>query len=151
MDPLSISASIIAVIQAANKALSVCFDIRAALNKAPWALVRVLEETKDLRNILEALFTAVDEQNSLTPVPDNIVLDKLPNTILDSLNSCLSSLLYLDGKLRKLETFAGPHSKRAAFIAALCWQFQEHDAHDCLQKIERCKSSLILAIASHQS
>lgn len=43
MDPLSVTASIIAVIQATNAVISVGCDYRSAVKNSPWALSRVIE------------------------------------------------------------------------------------------------------------
>lgn len=55
MDPLSITASIIAVLQATTAVLSVCYDYRSAIKHRPWGLAKAIEEVRDLRNVLESL------------------------------------------------------------------------------------------------
>lgn len=60
MDPLSISASIIALLQATSALISVCYDFRACIKNAPWSLTRVIDEVKSLRNILETLDRLTD-------------------------------------------------------------------------------------------
>lgn len=47
MDPLSISASIVAILQATTTVISICYDFRAC--------IKVIDEVKSLRNILETL------------------------------------------------------------------------------------------------
>ncbi|KAI0453833.1 hypothetical protein F5B21DRAFT_269167 [Xylaria acuta] len=55
MDPLSISASIIAVLQATNSVISFCYDYHAAARNSSWELPRVIELVKSFRNVLEIL------------------------------------------------------------------------------------------------
>src|SRR5215471_14142708 len=55
MDPLSITASIVNVLQAINTVISICYDYRATIKDCPRRLTRVMEEIKDLRNVLESL------------------------------------------------------------------------------------------------
>src|SRR5882757_6632753 len=55
MDPLSVTASIIAVLQAANTIISICYDFKALMKDAPWTLTHIIAEAKDLRNVLETL------------------------------------------------------------------------------------------------
>ena len=47
MDPLSISVSIVAILQATTTVISICYDFRAC--------IKVIDEVKSLRNILETL------------------------------------------------------------------------------------------------
>lgn len=44
MDPLSVTTSIIAVIQVTNAVISVGCDYRSAVKNSPWELSRVIEE-----------------------------------------------------------------------------------------------------------
>jgi hypothetical protein len=55
MDPLSVTASIIAVLQATSAVLSICYDYRCAIKHSPWGLERAVDEIRDLRNVLESL------------------------------------------------------------------------------------------------
>jgi hypothetical protein len=55
MDPLSVSAGIIAVVQATNSVISFCFDFYSAVKDRPWGLTRLIQETAQLRDVLESL------------------------------------------------------------------------------------------------
>ncbi len=55
MDPLSISASVITLIQATNGVIHLCFDYASTVKGASRAISGLLEEIKSLRNILESL------------------------------------------------------------------------------------------------
>src|SRR4051812_42084734 len=61
MDPLSVSASIIAVLQATSTVISVCYDFRSALKNAPWGLIKVIDEAKELRHVLEMLIMLAEQ------------------------------------------------------------------------------------------
>jgi hypothetical protein len=61
MEPLSVAASIIAVLQAANAVISICYDIRAAVKGAPWALSRIINSISDLRLVLSRLEQVANE------------------------------------------------------------------------------------------
>lgn len=55
MEPLSITASIITVLQATNQVVSICYDYAAAAKGSSWGLPRVIDELKNLRNTLGSL------------------------------------------------------------------------------------------------
>jgi hypothetical protein len=56
-----VTASVIAVLQAANTIISVCYDFRAAIKDQPWALTRITNAVNELRLILSRLEQAANE------------------------------------------------------------------------------------------
>ncbi|KAJ9157857.1 Ankyrin repeat protein [Pleurostoma richardsiae] len=153
MDPLSITVSVIAVIQATNKALSICFGIRAAYAKAPSELVHLIEETKALRDILEALQFALEGILSSPRSEKTGVSDIFWTPVRKAVGDCQLVLTDLE---RQLEGFSAPQTlgsgtKRGVLTAALRLYFKGRELGDLLERIERCKSRLSLAITAHQS
>jgi hypothetical protein len=153
MDPLSITASIIAVLQAANAVISVCYDYRSALKETPWALTKVADEVKSLRVVLETLeaisrdlaFTKTGPQSRLAALellcaPDGGLLD-----------ICLSDLSSLEKKLSSPSWYDKIGPKRRAAIKATGWRLKETDAKEALINIERYKSTLTLAITADEA
>jgi hypothetical protein len=61
MDPLSVTASVIAVLQAANSVMAVCYDFRAAIKDRPWPLTRITNSINELRLVLGRLEEAANE------------------------------------------------------------------------------------------
>jgi hypothetical protein len=98
MDPLSISASIIALLQATTTVLSICYDFRACIKNAPWSLTTVVDEIKSLRNIIETL-----EQLFQTDVNTFSKRQPIFELLCDPENgplvSCERELLYLEEKI----------------------------------------------------
>ena len=153
MDPLSISASIIAVLQATNSVVSICYDFRAALKKAPWSLTRIIEEVKDLRNVLETLDRIAETMND-RPAGDTKrqpIFRLLCEPDTGPLASCLRELTNLERKITSSSCVGKAGFKGRAFIQAVTWQLKDHDATQCLERIERCKSSLALAITADEA
>lgn len=153
MDPLSISASIIAVLQATNSVVSLCYDFRAALKKAPWSLTRIIEDVKDLRGVLETLDRLVETTND-KPGADakkRPVFQLLCEPETGPLASCLRELAYLERKIASSSCVGKTGSKGRAFIQAVSWQLKDQDAMQCLERIERCKSSLALALTADEA
>jgi hypothetical protein len=121
MDPLSISATIIAVLQASNSIVSVCYDFRAAMKKAPWSLTRIIEEVKDLRNILEILDQLAEAHDdvALLDVKRRPVFELLCEPEKGPLASCLRELTYLEEKITPPSCVEKSGSKRIAFKQAM--------------------------------
>src|SRR4051812_37107993 len=67
MDPLSITASIIAVLQAANAIISFCYDFANAVRDKPTALTKVVDEITQLRNVLEAIRNLAEKAERVKP------------------------------------------------------------------------------------
>jgi hypothetical protein len=64
MDPLSVTASIIAVLQATSVVVSICYDYSSALKGSSWELLKVIDEVRDLRNVLETLERLARQEES---------------------------------------------------------------------------------------
>lgn len=161
MDPLSISASIIAVLQATNAIVSVCYDFRAVMKKTPWSLTYIIQELKDLRNILETLDRLADAFDD-TPALNMqrqpaLIMQRQPAFELlceperGPLASCLRELTYLEKKITSSNRVGKSDSKISAFMQVMCWQLKDRDARLCMERIERCKSTLNLAITADEA
>lgn len=150
MEPLSVTASIIAVLQAVNAVVSVCYDYSAAVKNAPWELSRVTEEVISLRNVLEALVDLAKKAESADPAADT----KLPtlkllcefNSKPGPLDNCLEDLRGLRKKLSPPKWTGADGSKRRAFIQAVSWPLKEEETTKTLEKISRFKATLNLAL-----
>nr|OQO16740.1 hypothetical protein B0A51_15282 [Rachicladosporium sp. CCFEE 5018] len=99
MDPLSLCANIITVLQAANDLIHICYDYRAVLKDRPWSLTRVYDEVLELRALLEQL---------------------------EHLASDLSA------------------------SESLGWRLKDSEAKTCLTRLEKCKTTLTLALTADQ-
>jgi hypothetical protein len=150
MDPLSISTGIITVLQATSTLISVCYNFRAALKSAPWSLTQVIEELKCLRNILESLEElahTLDDPSRLSKRP---VFELLSDPVNGPLVLCRRELSSLEKKI-KCSSYAGTTGlKRKAALQALGWQLRDRDAKECLERIERCKSILSIALTADE-
>ena len=153
MDPLSITASIIAILQSTNSIISVCYDVKAALKQEPWSLTRIMDEVKDLRTVLETLerlASRLDDANSMDSKRKS-VLEILCEPEMGPLASCLRELTFLEDKITLSNSMGSSNTKRRAFLQAMGWQLKDLDAKLCLERIERCKSTLNLAITADEA
>ncbi|KAI0425674.1 hypothetical protein F5Y09DRAFT_352082 [Xylaria sp. FL1042] len=147
MDPLTISTGIITLLQATTAIITTCYDFRAALKKAPWSLTKIVEELKSLRSILEGLDELALDWEKPARFGMRPALEMCMNPDNGPLVICLREVTNLGQKL-KFSSYAGiTGRRRMAAIQALGWQLTEKDAKGCLERIDRCKNTLSLALA----
>lgn len=146
MDPLSITASVITLLQATTAIISICYSFRAALKNAPWSLTRIIDELKCLRNILESLEELSHGLDQSSGSGKRPVFEWLSDPDNGPFIICLRELSSLDKKI-KFSSYAGTTGlKRKSALQALGWQLKDGDAKECLERIERCKTTLSLAL-----
>jgi hypothetical protein len=153
MEPLSVAASIIAVLQAANAVISICYDIRAAVKGAPWALSRIINSISELRLVLSRLEQVANEAELNS---DPISAAKLPTLQAlcqdgGALKNCFEELTVLEQSLAPPSWAGKTGSKRRALIQSVGWQFKDKDAEKTLKTLEGCKSTLNLAVTADQA
>jgi hypothetical protein len=157
MDGLSVAASIIAVLQAANAVVSVCYDYRAAVKDSSWELPRVTEEVKGLRNVLETLESLASDLEK----PGSDAKSRLPTLQLlckpktgnegGLLAMCLEELNNLKKKLAPPKWAGSAGSKRLAVTQALRWPLKESETNKTLESIGRFRDMLTLALTADQT
>lgn len=153
MEPLSVTASVITVLQAAEAVISVCCNYRSAAAGSSWEVPRILEGTRNLRNVLRILEEIADKAetgakggNSHLPA-----LAQLCDPKTGSLAQCLETLLSLE-KLLIPPSWSGPKgSKRSNMVQALSWPLKKAETEKTVEKIEGFKSTLNLAVSLDQT
>ena len=152
MDGFSVVANVITVLQAANAVISICYDFRAALKTSPWALTRLLDELTDLRNVLESLEGALSSDSSLSsPTPeDSSSQISVTKSVNAPLSNCLAALSHLEGLLEASSLRHRKVSKWQALSQAVGWHFKDSEIEDILERVERYKNTLKLAIAAKE-
>jgi hypothetical protein len=153
MDPLSVAASVIAVLQATNAVIQVCYDFKSALAQSPWALTKILAEVKDLRNVLQTLVTLAedleDARDEGGTMSKTFSLLYAPDE--GPLAACLDEMKSLERKLTPKSWYDKTGLARKALIQAMGWQLKDKDVQASLQRLERCKSTLNLALSADQT
>jgi hypothetical protein len=153
MDPLSVTASVIAIIQAINKTISVCLSFRAALKEAPSGLTQVIDETRGLRDILEALQRTIDIGTDTVPNNSrNAACNQIWELIRDIIPQCEAVLVDLNEQLGNPNPSTSISiGKRDKLTAAVRWRWLEPQVKSSFERLERCKSRLIAALSVHQA
>jgi hypothetical protein len=157
MDPLSFTASILAVLQVTSKVVSICYDYRAAARDSSWELPRVIEEVKSLQNVLETLENCASEMEN----PDTDARARLSTLQLlckpitsnerGLLDMCLEELKKLKEKLASPKWMGSAGFKRQAVGAALRWPLNKTDTLRILEMIGRFRDMLTLALTADQT
>lgn len=149
MDPLSITTGVITILQATTAILTICYNYRAALKEAPWSLTRTINELKSLRDVLERLEDLLSRGK--TRGSDSKIFTLLAKPGEGPFAICTRELEYVASMIHRFGSSAPPGSKRNAALKALRWGMNDKVADDCLQRIERCKSTLLLAMNTDQT
>ncbi|KAL9029408.1 MAG: hypothetical protein Q9180_007036 [Flavoplaca navasiana] len=153
MEPLSVTASVITVLQATEAVISICCNYRSAAAGSSWEVSRILEATRNLRKFLRILEEIADkaEIRAKSGVSDLPALAELCNPKTGSLAQCLETLLSLEKRLTP-PSWSGPKgSKRSNMVQALSWPLKKAETEKTLEKIEGFKSTLNLAISLDQT
>ena len=154
MEPLSIVTGVITIIQAVNKTLSICLNLRAALKESPTGLTCIIEEIRSLRNIFEALQLALDDTPNLqNNAGGSAAYERIWDSIRDVVVQCQVLLEDLNQQLggTPVPATLRPETTTSRVVATLRWQLKESQVRRFLEQLERCKSRLTLSLSAHQS
>ncbi|OHF03171.1 hypothetical protein CORC01_01555 [Colletotrichum orchidophilum] len=153
MDPLSISMGVLASLQVASSILAFCYDVRSGMQKIPWKLIQIIEEVRDVRNLVEAVQSVFDHGDSAdSPGPEygNASLE-LSEKIKPALATCLSELQALEAHIKPEHVAELLESKRKALFNSISWKLKLNDTKKSIANLQRCKEGLQLAITSHNA
>ena len=139
MDPLSITASAIAILQISGTIISTCYEYRSRVKNESKDAGRIINELNSLRSVLDSLFVLVEDES------EDELLEKsdLKNLAQDGgvLATCQGELEVLQKKLQPKEGW------RAA-KAAILWPLKESDVRKVLLDINSTKSTIQIALAA---
>ena len=153
MDPLSITASVVAVLQGAEAVISICCDYRSAVKGSSWEVPRILEEVRALRNVLRTLEELADKvEASSSDCKSRLpALKSLCDPDTGTLIKCRAELNNLTTKLTPPEWIGPAGSKRRGLVQALTWPLKKGDTEKVFASIESFKSTIDIAITTDQT
>ena len=142
MDPLSITASVIAVIQITNSVLLGCYRLRGQIKDAESEISKIIDEAEQLSSILEHVNSILEEDSTnaasiLAPLAAESEDGKGP------LNSIKAALTELKDKITPLE--------KPGLKSKLRWPFESKSFQRLLAIIRNQKSTLQLTLSSCQT
>ncbi|KAK0741604.1 hypothetical protein B0T21DRAFT_432672 [Apiosordaria backusii] len=135
MDPVSSAASIIAIIQIADKIIRACKAYIEAARDAPSDLRLILVEFSTLRSVLENLKCFISHSNN-------------GFSALDSLSSPQGPIKGCQLAMTELERLLPPHSMTKVVLSALAWPLKEGKAKKLLEEIKQHKTTIVLALTA---
>jgi hypothetical protein len=156
MDPLSVVANVITVLQVANSIIVICYEVRSAIKQSPWSLTRVIDEIRDLRNVLESLENICGTLDSSKSSDATRLrsFQLLCGSETSPLARCLQELSSLEKKIATNKVTPGKSTllfKTRALTQVMGWQLKEGDAKVALERIERCKNTIQLALTADEA
>lgn len=141
MDPVGAAASIITLLQLTHKISILCLDIHARVKSAGPDIVRLTDEIKTLRSLLETLSGLASNTRHREPSRLEAVAKAEP-----ILAPCETELEDIEKWLRKVLK-----SSSQSPLGAIQWALKEKDVLRRLDNISRLKSTLQLALALDQT
>jgi hypothetical protein len=141
MDPISLTASAIAILQLSGAIINACYKYRSQVKNASKDASRIINELNGLRTVIDCLFLLLEAEDN----------EKLLQ------KSALGRLAEADGPLGRCEaclndlakTLEPKDSWRGA-RAAILWPLKEQELTKVLQDINSTKSTVQLALAADQ-
>lgn len=141
MDPLSATASIIAVIQLTGSVVSAVYNYRKGVKNAPEDAAKIIRDLTGLSQILEKLLQMIEKERSTKAA-------RL---------ACLNDLVKPDGPLAscqktlgRLNTKLQPESGWRAVKQSLIWPLKQDYVRKNLDEIATAKATLELALTVDQ-
>ncbi|KAK5705823.1 hypothetical protein LTR17_021334 [Elasticomyces elasticus] len=137
-DPLSITASVIAVIQITSKVVSLCYDYRAGLKNGPKEIKQFTDEIVSFRDSLESISKLVEAEDEASTQLSTISLFTKADGILFT---CQSEMTELENDLK-------PASGIRGVARSLKWPYARAQTEKRVERLGWLKSSLTLALAT---
>ncbi|KAK4111501.1 hypothetical protein N656DRAFT_681029, partial [Canariomyces notabilis] len=145
-DPLSVSASIIAVIQCADRIAQLCRYYIGAVDDYPKDLRSILIEASFLKALLESLKFLIDCEGSSSPMLKTLGGEEGP------LAWCHRTVRELESLFPATPPQVTPNSNRGRrlklVMGQLAWPFRQEKARVLLAQIQQHKGTISLAISS---
>lgn len=145
MDPISITGTIIAVLQITSSLISICYDYRTAVKGASWEAVQITEELTSLRNILESLLQVVEKSQS-SEGKDSSRLATFELLAKDG-----GLLMNCKAELERLKSKLEPETGWRKVRNSLIWPLKEGEVRKALDGLERLKGTIVLALSTDQA
>jgi len=143
MDPLSVTASVIALLQLSGQIISACITYTSSIKDAPRDLRTIAVEIQSLQAIIRVLDLA-----SIKPA-------QIQNGLAASLHACRLSLQelsdLLDHQASQSSSGSGSASKRVQImptLKTLAWPLKQHRVKSVMDDISRHKATISLSLSA---
>jgi len=140
MDGLSSAATVIAVIQLADRILAICGKYATAVKDAKKDVEHLSQEVKSVTEVLKKL-------DELLSGPNGAKLSA-SQELRKALTDCVSELEALEDRLGLGN---GRKIMRRFGLRALKWPFEREEVEKVIKNLERCKQLFTLALQADQT
>jgi hypothetical protein len=145
MDPLSITGTLIAVLQVTTAVISICYDYRQGVASSSRDVLLMSSELNALKDVLESLLRLVENSQS------EVGAEEVKFPTVEKLAQKGGTLETLGGELERLKEKLKPQEGWRKLRAALVWPLKEGEMRKCLGDLERGKSMVMLALSADQA
>ncbi|KAF3916902.1 Ankyrin-1 [Orbilia brochopaga] len=147
-DPLSIAASIIAVVQLSNAVLSYCYRFRSQAKDADKDIAQIITQVEDLWAILTQLQEVIEhEPPSYSPPSGKLAGPadpaRAPNALLAQ---CQKSVKSTEAILESITERLTPLLK-GGLLSKLKWPFESKVVQEKLEALQKCKATFQLYLS----
>jgi hypothetical protein len=142
MDPISITGTLIAILQITSAVITICYDYRQGSKNASREVIQISDELSSLKDFLDALLRLAEksESNDASDLSTFELLARPGGPLL----SCQTELERLKSKLE-------PEKGWRKVRQSLVWPLQEGEMRRTLGSLERLKSTMSLALSTDQA
>jgi hypothetical protein len=151
MDPLSITGTLIAVLQITTSVISICYDYRQGVASSSRDVLLMSSELNSLKDTLESLLRLVENSHPESPQfnKQDACAGKFPT--VEKLAQKGGTLERVMTELERLKAELQPQEGWRKIRAALVWPLKEGDMRKCLGDLERGKSMMMLALSADEA
>ncbi|KAI9778079.1 MAG: hypothetical protein M1839_008383 [Geoglossum umbratile] len=145
MDPSSIAAGVIAIIQIADRIVSICRGYLTTVEDAPRDLRNIMMEVGSVKSVLEVLESLAQGQGDDV----SLTLETL-NSPKGPLEGCREALITLNSLLPAAKCDSADRKRRKTLLSlqSLAWPFQESNALKALDDVRRHKAAISRALTA---
>jgi hypothetical protein len=144
MDPLSITASLIAILQISGTVISALYEYCKGVKYASKDAAKIIEELNSLRGVLEYLLSAAEKEELVTEGLSRLSTFQQLAKPNGELERCKADLVALNAELQ-------PESGWKALRQALVWPLKETDVKNTLDILQGYRSALRFALSADQA
>ena len=142
MDPLSLTAGIIALVQISGAVISVCYEYRTGAQSATKEAIRIIEELKSLQDVLERLLRLAEVELARG------------SSRLQTLQPLLEpggTLRRCQDELTALQLRLAPETGVKMLMRKLKWPLTEKEVKKAIESVARTRETISLALITDQT
>ncbi|KAI0165473.1 hypothetical protein GGR52DRAFT_575564 [Hypoxylon sp. FL1284] len=149
MDPLSITSAAIAIIQACNAVLNICYRAYSVLKIRTSSLGLVQAEVQELRSVLELIFQLAADAEGSSRQHEGLKILAQSQTDRGPLVTCSEDLRALEEILAAKYT-KNPQNRTQEIMRRISWELSEREVRPILDRMVRSKATLNLALSANK-